>query len=296
LADLPVISDRSSLIGAIQTWVDRDDAVFISALPLILSNAEARIRRNQNWFSRVFSVSNGNAPLTVQGNPTQIPSHVKTIRAMWASTSAWKHPLTQLTFDELRRLAMTNRDTAGIPTKYAIVSEMDLWMNDSQPTAGPLLYLWPSPSSFGFWAKASVYTVGTSILDTNGNIQAASVGGTSGSVQPTWNPTQGGTTTDNGITWVNQGAATTQPFAVDFKYVFDPDPLVLASDSNALLRRHPDLYFYAALAESAPYLLHDERLPLWEGRYQMVVKEINSEREAAELGAPNKRANLPVVF
>jgi len=50
------------------------------------------------------------------------------------------------------------------------------------------------------------------------------------------------------------------------------------------------------LAESAPYLLHDERVPLWEARYQIVIKEINSEREAAEIGAPNKRVNLPVVF
>src|SRR5690242_7259552 len=136
---LPVISDRSSLVGAVQTWVDRDDDVFVSAIPIMLANAEARIRRNQQWFSRVFSVSNGNAPLIVQANPTQLPSHIKVVRAMWASTSAWKHPLTELSFDELRRLAATNRDAAGIPTKYAIVAEMDLWMNDSQPTAGPLL-------------------------------------------------------------------------------------------------------------------------------------------------------------
>ncbi len=237
MANLPVISDRSSLVTAVQTWVDRDDDTFISALPIILSNAEARIRRNQNWFSRVFSVSNGGTALNVGANPTQLPSHVKTIRSMWASTDQWKHPLTQLSFDELRRLAMTNRDAAAIPTKYAIVAEMDLWMDDDTATAGPLLYLWPQP-----------------------------------------------TTTDG------------QSFAVDSKYVFDPSPLVNPSDTNALLRRHPDVYFYAALAETAPYLLHDERLPLWESRYQQVVKEINSEREAAEVGAPNKRINLPVVF
>lgn len=237
MADLPVISDLSSLKGAIQTWVDRDDDTFLSALPIIIANAEARIRRNQNWFSRVYSVQNGGNALQVAANPTQLPQQIKTIRSMWASTDQWKHPLTQLTFDELRRLAMTNRDAMGIPTKYAIVAEMDLWLDDSQPTAGPLLYLWPQPT------------------------------------------TTGG-----------------QAFAVDFKYIFDPAPLVLPSDSNRLLRRHPDLYFYAALAESAPYLLHDERQPLWEVRYQAVVKEINSEREAAEIGAPNKRTNLPRVF
>ena len=237
MADLPVISNRTTLLTAVQTWVDRDDDTFISALPLMLSNAEARIRRNQNWFSRVYSVSNAGVALNVGANPTQLPSHIKTIRSMWASTDQWKHPLTQISFDELRRLAMTNRDAAAIPTNYAIVAEMDLWMDDDQPTAGPLLYLWPQPT------------------------------------------TTGG-----------------QSFAVDFKYVFDPSPLVLASDTNALLRRHPDVYFYAMLAESAPYLLHDERVPLWEARYQLVVKEINSEREAAEVGAPNKRLNLPVVF
>ncbi len=43
------------------------------------------------------------------------------------------------------------------------------------------------------------------VQDTNGNLQRAKVGGTSGGSAPSWSTTIGGTTTDNGITWENIG-------------------------------------------------------------------------------------------
>lgn len=45
--------------------------------------------------------------------------------------------------------------------------------------------------------------------------------------------------------------------------------------TNWLLCQHPDAYLYAALAESAPFLRDDERLPMWEARLARIIEEIN---------------------
>jgi len=63
-----------------------------------------------------------------------------------------------------------------------------------------------------------------------------------------------------------------------------------SNPTNSLLRDAPDLYLFGALAESAPYLLHDERLPLWEARLAAGVKalRVSSERRLYG-GAPRRR-------
>lgn len=83
------------------------------------------------------------------------------------------------------------------------------------------------------------------------------------------------------------------PFAVDFTYIADVAPISTAVPT--LFTRHPDLYLYAALAESAPFLQHDERIPVWETRYAQIVKEINLERDRAEFGG-TATPRLPQVF
>ena len=42
--------------------------------------------------------------------------------------------------------------------------------------------------------------------------------------------------------------------------------------TNELLADAPDAYLYGALAESAPYLQHDERLPMWEKRAAEAIR------------------------
>lgn len=51
-----------------------------------------------------------------------------------------------------------------------------------------------------------------------------------------------------------------------------------AAPSNAVLVSHPDLYLYGALAESAPYLKDDARIPVWEGRFQKGLQEAETQR------------------
>ena len=59
-----------------------------------------------------------------------------------------------------------------------------------------LLYAWPASQAL---------SAGTQLIDTNGNSQIITVAGTTNATVPSWNATVGGTTTDNGATWKNQG-------------------------------------------------------------------------------------------
>jgi hypothetical protein len=51
----------------------------------------------------------------------------------------------------------------------------------------------------------------------------------------------------------------------------------LSSGLNALFTRHPDVFIYAALAESAPFLGESARLPIWEGKYTQLVQAANEQ-------------------
>ena len=58
------------------------------------------------------------------------------------------------------------------------------------------------------WISNHAYLAGATITDTNGFIQIVTTAGTStNGSHPAWNTTIGGTTTDNGVTWTNNGYA-----------------------------------------------------------------------------------------
>jgi hypothetical protein len=59
----------------------------------------------------------------------------------------------------------------------------------------------PAPSNS--WHATTLYTLGATILDTNGNWQVVTGGGTTGGTEPTVWSTSGGTTSDSGVTWKN---------------------------------------------------------------------------------------------
>jgi len=55
-------------------------------------------------------------------------------------------------------------------------------------------------------------------------------------------------------------------------------PLTALSDSNttnAILTRAPDVYLYGALISTAPFLMFDERIPVWEKLYKTAVNDLN---------------------
>lgn len=51
----------------------------------------------------------------------------------------------------------------------------------------------------GIWAGNTHYNAGDTLIDSNGNLQTVTIGGISGSSEPTWNTS--GTTTSGGVTW-----------------------------------------------------------------------------------------------
>jgi len=60
-----------------------------------------------------------------------------------------------------------------------------------------------------------------------------------------------------------------------------PTALSDTNTSNDILNNFPDLYLYAALSESSPFLMADERLQVWAGLYKEGVKTAN---ESAQRG------------
>ena len=59
----------------------------------------------------------------------------------------------------------------------------------------------------GLWTANRAYVSGNQVVDANGNLQQITTAGTSSSnVYPSWNTTTGGTTTDGGVIWTNEGA------------------------------------------------------------------------------------------
>ena len=59
----------------------------------------------------------------------------------------------------------------------------------------------------------------------------------------------------------------------------------LASATNTLFTVNPDLYLYAALCASAPYLVADKRIQVWEGLYRQAKDSVNLSHEMGRFPA-----------
>ncbi len=72
-------------------------------------------------------------------------------------------------------------------------------------------------SKVASWQPHTAYAVGQEILDTHFQIQVVeTVVGNSGAVVPVWSTTVAGTTTDNGVTWLNQGTVASTITLADY--------------------------------------------------------------------------------
>lgn len=58
-----------------------------------------------------------------------------------------------------------------------------------------------------------------------------------------------------------------------------------AAPTNWLLTESPDIYLYAALLQSAPYLKEDERVNVWAGLYERLVSDMMLADERARIGS-----------
>lgn len=71
-------------------------------------------------------------------------------------------------------------------------------------------------------------------------------------------------------------------YTIELTYYKKLTPLSDSVSSNWLLASHPDLYFYASLQHSAPYLKDDERIALWSTISQTLTDSVNLESDKAE--------------
>lgn len=58
----------------------------------------------------------------------------------------------------------------------------------------------------------------------------------------------------------------------------------LSSAVYALFTTNPDLFLFAALAESAPFLVNDKRVQLWEAKYQQIRDDVNTRSAGSRVG------------
>ncbi len=72
---------------------------------------------------------------------------------------------------------------------------------------------------------------------------------------------------------------------VEMVYYATIPPLRDTEPSNWLLKRAPDLYLYAALAQAGPYINDENRAALWEKRRDQIITDLNQEAEAAAYSA-----------
>lgn len=59
-----------------------------------------------------------------------------------------------------------------------------------------------------------------------------------------------------------------------------------AQTTNSILTRAPDAYLFASLAESAPFLLNDERIQVWETKYALARDALNKSELASRYSGP----------
>ena len=71
-------------------------------------------------------------------------------------------------------------------------------------------------------------------------------------------------------------ASPDQNYGAELIYYAPLTALSDANPANALLTLAPDAYLYGALAASAPWLLHDERLAVWGDLYGVARDQVNS--------------------
>lgn len=58
------------------------------------------------------------------------------------------------------------------------------------------------------------------------------------------------------------------------KGIYYATPGTLSSATYSLFTSNPDLFLYAALAETAPFLKDDKRIALWEAQYQKIKNQV----------------------
>lgn len=68
--------------------------------------------------------------------------------------------------------------------------------------------------------------------------------------------------------------------------------LSVSNTTNWLLEYSPDIYLYASLAHSAPYLAEDARIAVWAQMYAAAVSQLNAQSERVKNSGSGIRLNI----
>lgn len=72
-------------------------------------------------------------------------------------------------------------------------------------------------------------------------------------------------------------------------------PLSDTNPTNEVLRDDPDVYLFGSLMQAAPYLKDDERIPVWEAKFQRGLDQIEVQGQRRE-SASLQPIRLPVIL
>lgn len=73
-------------------------------------------------------------------------------------------------------------------------------------------------------------------------------------------------------------------------------PLTVSNETNAVLTEAPDAYLFGMLLQATPYIKDDERVPLWQAKFDAAIEQMNEMRARESYGAGPKEARLPFVI
>jgi hypothetical protein len=105
---------------------------------------------------------------------------------------------TNLNIEEVTAAGTSGPTVAFSTTAGAMETDGSVqWVNQGALSAAPL----------AVWTTTTLEIIGNRIVDSNGNIEAVTNGGTTGGSTPLWNTTVGGGTIDGSVTWINAGAS-----------------------------------------------------------------------------------------
>jgi len=68
------------------------------------------------------------------------------------------------------------------------------------------------------------------------------------------------------------------------------------SFTNEILEHSPDAYLYGSLLQATPYVEHDERIAVWQMKFDNAIEQLNEQRAREEYGGGLREMRLPVVF
>jgi hypothetical protein len=70
------------------------------------------------------------------------------------------------------------------------------------------------------------------------------------------------------------------------KGIYYAEPTGIATSANSLFTENPELYLFASLLEAEPYMKNDNRVMLWQAKYDQIKDQINSyEKQEAGSGS-----------